>query len=113
MVHDPRACLSDALTSAESIGDFCENKTFEEFRTDKLLRSAVERQFMIIGEAFVQLSRLDTTLADQIPERARIVAFRNILVHGYAVVDVDQVWSAVTTHLPPLRTVLRNLLKET
>ena len=51
-------------------------------------------------------------MADQSPERARIVAFRNILVHGYAVVDVDQVWSAVTTHLPPLRTGLESLLKD-
>jgi uncharacterized protein with HEPN domain len=37
------------LTAADRISDFCENKTFEDFNTDKLLQSAVERQFMIIG----------------------------------------------------------------
>ncbi|WP_410577677.1 HepT-like ribonuclease domain-containing protein [Amycolatopsis sp. lyj-108] len=34
-----------------------------------------------------QLSKLDSGLAAQVPDLGRIVAFRNILIHGYATVD--------------------------
>ncbi len=112
MARDPRAFLSDALEAANAICEFCENRSFDDFQSDHLLRSAVERQFMIIGEAFAQLTRLDAALAERIPDCQRIVAFRNILVHGYAVVDHEQVWSAVTTHLPTLRDTLDSLISE-
>ena len=84
----------------------------EDFRTDLLLRSAVERQFQIIGEALNQLARSHPGLAGQIPDLPRIIAFRNILVHGYAVVDDQIVWQAVQEHLPRLRDALQRLLKE-
>jgi uncharacterized protein with HEPN domain len=112
MARDPCACLSDALQAAKAITEFCDKRSFDDFCSDKLLQSAVERQFMIIGEAFAQLARLDIALAEQIPDCRRIIAFRNILVHGYAIVDHEQVWSAVTTHLPPLRDAINALIAE-
>jgi len=52
-----------------------------------MLRSAVERQFEIIGEALGTLARIDATIAARNPELRDIVAFRNILIHGYAILD--------------------------
>ncbi|EQD86550.1 DUF86 domain-containing protein [Saccharopolyspora erythraea] len=76
-----------------------------------MLRSAVERQFEIIGEALNQLSKVDSELAAQVPDLARIVAFRNILIHGYATVDDALVWQVLTERLPRLADVLRQLLE--
>jgi uncharacterized protein with HEPN domain len=46
------------------------------------VRAAVERKFEVVGEALGQLARLDPELAARIPDYRRIIAFRNILIHG-------------------------------
>ena len=76
-----------------------------------MLRSAVERQFEIVGEALGQLSKLDPATAAQIPDLPRIVAFRNVLIHGYASVDDQLVWEAATSRVDPLHAVLDELLE--
>jgi uncharacterized protein with HEPN domain len=76
------------------------------------LRSAVERQFEILGEALDQLSGLDPDMAEKIPELPRIVAFRNILIHGYAGVDDRLVWGVVESRLEPLLDVVAALSSE-
>ena len=58
-----------------------------------MLRSAVERQFEIIGEAFTGLRRVDPSLAATIPDLPRIVAFRNVLIHGDLTPVFSSTWS--------------------
>jgi uncharacterized protein with HEPN domain len=77
-----------------------------------MLRSAVERQFEIVGEALNQLSKVDPEVASRIPELRRIVAFRNILIHGYATVDDALVWQVLVDKLPGLQHVLHELLDQ-
>jgi len=72
----------------------------------------VERQFEIIGEALAQLARLDAALAAKIPELREIIAFRNVLIHGYAAIDRARVWRVVEENLPQLRAALAELLGE-
>ena len=67
-----------------------------------MLRAAVEREFEIIGEAMTRLARVDSAVAARISEYARIIAFRNLLIHGYADVDDRLVWNVVETSLPTL-----------
>ncbi len=110
MDHDPRKFLWDARAAADAIVAFTLGKTLEEYISDAMLHSAVERQFEIIGEALAQLARSDPELAERVPDYRRIVAFRNILVHGYAVVDRARVWRVVEDELPRLGTVLNELL---
>jgi uncharacterized protein with HEPN domain len=76
------------------------------------LRSAVERQFEIVGEALAQLARLDVAMSARIPDIRAIIAFRNALIHGYALVDRARVWRVVQENLPPLRGVPAGLLAE-
>ena len=62
----------------------------------------MERQFEIIGEALNRLSKEAPDLARRVPDLRKIVGFRNVLIHGYAVIDDGRVWEIVTTLLPPL-----------
>jgi uncharacterized protein with HEPN domain len=110
MHADARKLLWDAQHAAERIERFTAGKTFTEYGADEYLRSAVERQFEIVGEAINQLRRIDPDTAVAIPELARIIAFRNILVHGYADVDNRLVWGVIETDLPSLRATLGRLL---
>ncbi len=76
-----------------------------------MLRAAVEREFEIIGEVVAQLTKLDERLASGISGRRRIVAFRNILIHGYADVDHRVVYSVVEDDLPVLRAEIDALMR--
>ncbi|MDQ3404512.1 MAG: DUF86 domain-containing protein [Actinomycetota bacterium] len=77
-----------------------------------MLRSAIERQFEIVGEALNQLSKIDGEIASAVPELPRIVAFRNILIHGYGTVDDALVWQVLAEELPILTRTLGELLGE-
>ena len=110
MQRDARCYLWDALRAAEAVQSFLRGRTFETFVEDDLLRSAVERQLEIIGEALSQLANVDPQIADNIAELGRIIAFRNILAHGYAAIDYDTVWRLIEDKLPELQSNLTMLL---
>jgi uncharacterized protein with HEPN domain len=110
MRPDPKKYLWDALHAAELVHDFARGQSFVDYQSDAKLRSAVERQFEIIGEALSQLSKVDPSTASRVPELGRIVAFRNILIHGYATVDDALVWQVLVDKLPGLRQALNELL---
>lgn len=76
------------------------------------MRAAVEREPEIIGVALGQLARVDTGVASRISEHRRIIAFRTILIHGYAIVDDRLVWDIVESKLPLLRQKAEALLNE-
>ena len=68
MPRDPRAYLWDAVEAARAIGEFSSERTLQEYEADRMLRSAVERQFEIVGEALGQLAKTAPDLAAQIPD---------------------------------------------
>ena len=63
-----------------------------------------------MGEALAALRRLDPALAATIPDLPRIVAFRNVLIHGYATIDDTLVWDVARNFVPKLLANLRRLL---
>jgi uncharacterized protein with HEPN domain len=111
MRREPAAFLWDIREAAGRIREFVAGLDFDAFAGNALVRSAVERQFEIIGEALNQLSRVAPQASGQIPGAPRIIAFRNILIHGYAVLDHQIVWRVIHDHLPPLTAAIEQLLK--
>jgi len=110
MQLESKKLLRDVLQALDLLSQFAKGKTFPEFESDAMLRAAVERQFEIIGEALKKLADRDPESAEQIPEFRRIISFRNVLIHGYADVDIHVVWEALTTRVAPLRGAVRSLL---
>jgi uncharacterized protein with HEPN domain len=112
MQRDPRAYLWDAREAAAAILEFVAGKTFEDYANDRLLRSAVERQFEIIGEALNQLCKIESQWVDRIPDVPQIIAFRNVLIHGYASVNDLTVWRTIDESLPALYETVTSLLDD-
>jgi uncharacterized protein with HEPN domain len=91
---------------------FTRGKSFDDYEHDPLLRSGVERQLEIIGEAPNQLAKIDPDRVARITDYPRIIALRNILVHGYARVDHRVIWNIVERSLPILSLEIDGLLRE-
>jgi uncharacterized protein with HEPN domain len=112
MQLEARKYLFDIQQAAQRIARFCQGRRFDDYQADELLRSAVERQFEIMGEALSQLARHDPDVAERVADYRKIIAFRNILIHAYATVDDRIVWGVVEGDLPALRASLAVLLPE-
>jgi uncharacterized protein with HEPN domain len=110
MQHEAKKYLEDIAQAADSIVQFTAGKAFADYREDSMLRAAVERKFEIIGEALVRLAKLDAAAAKRISEHQRIIAFRNVLIHGYNNVDDLLVWGIVESKLAALRRDVATLL---
>ena len=103
--------LFDIRGACELIRQFVAGKSFREYTSDAMLRSAVERQFEVIGEALKQALQLDPSLSERITDTGRIIAFRNRLIHGYASVSGEVVWGVVEKNLPILLAEVTSLLE--
>jgi uncharacterized protein with HEPN domain len=82
---------------------YTQDKKLADYQANTMLRSAVERQFEILGEALNRLKRIDSEVVARISDYQRIIGFRNVLVHGYDVISNDIVWDIVQNKLPVLR----------
>ncbi|MCX7992168.1 MAG: DUF86 domain-containing protein [Fimbriimonadales bacterium] len=111
MKATPEKLFADILQAGERIQRFVESVEYEADAQNDLLQSAVERQFLIIGEALARLRRDFPDLYAQISDGPQIVGFRNVLVHGYDVIDPQIVWSAATVNLPQLLSEIQQLQK--
>jgi uncharacterized protein with HEPN domain len=110
MQPDSPKLLEDVRVAAEFILRVTRGKTLADYRANELLRPAVERHFEIIGEALNRLSKRDPQAAAQIPDHPQIIAFRNVLIHGYDVIDDRRVWDAIEHSLPSLHRQVRTML---
>lgn len=103
MAHKTRKLLIDLKLSCEEIIEFSNGKSFTDFSESRLLQLAIEREFEIIGEALARLSKIDeANLEKNIPEYRKIIDFRNVISHGYDVIDEMVLWDFVQNKVPDL-----------
>src|SRR5438128_268257 len=92
----------DMRDAAARIAKFTAGRTYEDYLSDDMLRSAVERQFEIIGEAMTRLIKADPDIAARISDYRKISGFRNALIHGYDSIDHEISWGIIQTKLAVL-----------
>ena len=112
MQADPRILLADIDRASADIESFTDGMDISAYVADGLTQAAVERKFGTIGGAVNGLLKSHPDVAVRIPESRKIVAFRNVLAHGFAHMVPEVVWDYAQNHLPHLRRVVRSLLTE-
>ena len=108
--HDPEMYLRDINEAAKAIADYTADATFEDYERTRLLRSAVEREFTIIGEAVRRLARHSTETVESISDYREIIGFRIVLTHDYRSIENVDVWNTIQTDIPQLIRQTRALL---
>src|SRR3954452_20152513 len=102
--------LTDVVAACEALLEFTRGKTFTDDAGDALLRSGVERQFGIVGEALRVTLQHRPELAASITDVRAIIAFRNQLTHAYSAVDHATVWGLLERRVPQLQAEVTRLL---
>ena len=103
LARDISAYLQDVLEACNAIEDVICGISLEEYRSMRAVSSAVEREFIIIGEGLRRVSGLDERLFDSISNSRAIVAFRNWLAHDYGAGDDGAVFGLVYSDLIVLK----------
>jgi uncharacterized protein with HEPN domain len=103
MPRDERAYLTDIIESCDAIAVAVSGIELGDYEANRLIRSSVEREFIIIGEAMAALFRVAPSTFDSITRARRIVDFRNQLTHEYPTVDNSLVWAIIEHDVPLLR----------
>lgn len=110
MTRELSAYLFDVLEACNAIEDVMTGVTLEDYREKRSIRSSVEREFIIIGEALRRISVLDSYLFMNISNSRSIVDFRNLLTHNYGAVNDSAVYGLVYSDLIVLKAEVTELL---
>jgi len=109
MQHDPLVCIEDAIAACELILQFVNGMTEEDFYTDNKTKAAVERKIEVIGEALNRIKIIDRNTLVKIDGWREIIGFRNVIAHGYDVVEDSIVWASIVTDIPLLLRQLQSI----
>jgi len=93
--------IDDILTAAEKIERFTEDMTYESFVADEKTVDAVLRNFEVMGEAAKNVPPDVRQEYEEMPW-TEMAGMRDKLIHGYATVDLEIIWTTVETEIPKI-----------
>lgn len=103
--------IQDILDAISRIQSYIHSMTFEQFCEDRKTLDAVERNFILIGEAASQVpSNVQESFPD-VPWRD-MRDMRNYVVHQYWGVEPQRVWDTIRQDFTPLIPMLESVLRE-
>lgn len=105
------ALLFDALSAARELETFTGGVDRDRFLRERALQLIAERELTVIGEAISRLTDQFCATYSQIEWR-KIRGLRNIVIHDYAKIDVEIIWSVISTELPALIAFIESILPD-
>ncbi len=112
MQRRPDVYIELALNALRRVPRYLGQRSEADYLTDDYCQSAVERQLEIAGDSLGQLRKMAPEVFKRIPDGDIIVAFRNVLAHGYAVLEHRKVYEIASLRSGELLKVLEGLLAE-
>lgn len=109
-MRDPTERLRDILEAIEHIERYA-TRGRQEFEREELLQVWMVHHLQIIGEGAARLEE-DFRRYHPVVPWAQIIAMRNLLVHEYFGVDINEVWNIIDRDLPDLKRGLETVMKE-
>ena len=102
MTQHAKKCLFDVVAACDAVTSHLAGAvSVQEYARSRLIRSAVEREFMLIGEAVNRFRAEEGNAV--LPDAQQIVRFRNFIAHEYDKVENEVVWNAAQRHVPKLK----------
>ena len=112
MAREITAYLCDIIDACDSIASILADVSMDTYIQLREKRSAVEREFIVIGEAITMLARFSPEGFKRLSNGRKAIGFRNILTHNYASVDHETVYETALQDVPKLRRECLELLRE-
>ena len=104
--------LYDIKTAIDEINSYFESqeKDFLQYRSNVMLKRAIERDLEIIGEAINRIITRDSSFIDKISDSKAIIGLRNQVIHAYDSISDENIWAILINHLPKLKTEIDALI---
>jgi uncharacterized protein with HEPN domain len=109
--HDHRVTLLQIRDYARRAQNAALGRRAEDLTSDDVFRLAIERALEVVGEA---ANRLPPEFRDKYPdvEWRKIIGMRNVLIHGYDVVQPEILWDTVQQNIPRLLNQIEVILRD-
>jgi uncharacterized protein with HEPN domain len=103
--------LADMLEAIDRICEYTSKLTYSSFSENEMVVDAVLRNLEVLGEAARYVPQETRNKYTGIPWSS-LVGLRNIVIHHYHGVDLENIWQIARKDLPPLRKILKAALAE-
>jgi uncharacterized protein with HEPN domain len=103
--------LVEIIEAADDVSSWLGERGKVQWDDDTILRHAILQRLTVVGQAARRLSDATRQRHASVPW-ARIIAFRNVVVHEYFRIEWDEVWRIATEELPVLRRQVVDILEE-
>lgn len=112
MPRNATAYLREIIEACDSIESILSDVSLDAYVASREKRSAVEREFILIGEATVQLRHVAPELFDRLSHGHLAIGMRNVLTHDYISVDHESLYETAVEDAPRVKQECAMLLTE-